>query len=124
MDVTFINYPIQEWILNEESGSLGEVEQSISAITQDIKFALSTERNMYPIMGSNFGVEFNDLIGKDKSYVRAQLRKRIVEALLIDDRINSINSFSFSYPDANSIAVSFIVETKLGNIQMSTEIIS
>ena len=124
MEVTFTRYPIQEWILNEESRQLGDVEQSVDAIAQDLKFALATERNKYPIMGSNFGVEFLDLIGQDRAYVRAQLKKRISDALSIDDRVNSISSFEFTYPDANSIAISFIVETKLGNVKMSTEIIS
>lgn len=124
MEITFTRYPIQEWVLNEESGQLGDVEQNIDAIAQDLKFALATERNKYPIMGSNFGVEFLDLIGKDRGYVRAQLKKRINEALSIDDRVEAISSFEFSYPDANSIAISFVVETKLGKVKMSTEIIS
>ena len=123
MEVTFTTYPIQEWILNEDSSQLGDSEQAIEAISQDLKFALSTERNKYPIMSSNFGVEFLDLIGQDKRYVKAQLKKRITEALSIDDRVNSLSDFKFSYPDANSIVISFIVETKLGKVGMSTEIV-
>jgi hypothetical protein len=124
MNVEFISYPIQEWILDESTGQLGNPSLELQAIAQDIKFALSTERNMYPIMGSNFGVEFMDLIGKDRQYVQAQLKKRISDALSIDDRIKNVGSFSFSSDENGSLSVSFIVETILGKIKMGTEIIS
>lgn len=124
MNVKFTTYPIQEWIVDEASGQLGEPSLELSAISQDIKFYLSTERNMYPIMGSNFGVEFLDLIGRDRQYVQAQVKKRITDALSIDDRITNISSFNFSAPDSSSLLVSFVVETVLGKVNMTTEIIS
>ena len=124
MNVKFTTYPIQEWIVDEASGQLGEPALELSAISQDIKFYLSTERNMYPIMGSNFGVEFLDLIGRDRQYVQAQVKKRITDALSIDDRITNISSFNFSAPDSSSLLVSFVVETVLGKVNMTTEIIS
>lgn len=124
MNVEFTTYPIQEWILNEETGQLGDISLELQAIAQDIKFALSTERNMYPIMGSNFGVELIDLIGKDRQYVQAQIKKRIKDALLIDDRISGLGTFDFSSSESGSLSVSFVVETILGNVSMTTEIIS
>jgi hypothetical protein len=124
MNVEFVTYPIQEWILDEATGQLGEPSLELQAIAQDVKFALSTERNMYPIMGSNFGVEFLDLIGRDRQYVQAQVKKRISDALSIDDRITGLGSFSFSSPESGSLSVSFVVETVLGKVNMTTEIIS
>ena len=75
-------------------------------------------------MGSNFGVELSDLIGKDSQYVKAQVKKRITDALSIDDRINSVGSFKFESKDSDSLSVSFVVETVIGNVSMTTEIIS
>lgn len=124
MNVTFVTYPIQEWILDEESQTLGAPSQDLQAISQDIKFALSTERNKYPIMGSNFGVELLDLVGEDRQYVQAQVKKRIIDALSIDDRITGIGSFKFTASEMNSLSVSFVVETVLGKVNMTTEIIS
>ena len=66
MNVTFVTYPIQEWILDEESQTLGAPSQELQAISQDIKFALSTERKQYPIMGPNFGLEIPDLVGEGR----------------------------------------------------------
>lgn len=123
MNVEFITYPIQEWILDDETGELKDVSFELHAISQDVKFYLSTERNKYPIMGSNFGVELDDLIGKDKQYVKAQVKKRIIEALSIDDRITSVSSFNFTQQSPDALSVSFVVSTRLGDFSMTTEII-
>lgn len=124
MNVEFVKYPVQEWILDESSRQLGAPSAELQAIVQDIKFALSTERNMYPIMGSNFGVELIELIGKDRQYVQAQVKRRITEALSIDDRITSIGSFKFNSTEIGSLSVSFVVETILGKVNLTTEIVS
>lgn len=124
MNVEFITYPVQEWILDEDTSMLKDPSFELQAISQDVKFYLSTERNMYPIMGSNFGVEFLDLIGKDRQYVQAQVKKRVIDALSIDDRITSVSNFKFTKPDMDSLSVSFVVSTKLGDFEMTTDIIS
>ena len=124
MDVKFTTYPIQEWILDTDSWQLGNVEPTLDAIVQDVKFALSTERNKYPIMGSNFGVTFDDLIGRDSVYVQAQLKSRILDALSIDDRIQSVTDFQFDSPEPGTLVVSFLIETVLGKEKVSTEIIT
>ena len=124
MNVEFTTYPIQEWVLDETSEQLGDPSLDIQAIAQDIKFILSTERNKYPIMGSNFGVELLDLIGKDSQYVQAQIKKRINDALSVDDRILAIGSFKFEPKEMGSLYVSFVVETVLGKVGMTTEVIS
>ena len=124
MKVKFATYPIQEWILDEDTGFLSEPELSIKAIAQDIKFILSTERNMYPIMGSNFGIELLDLVGKDEKYIRAQIKSRIADALSVDDRIVKISEFTFKKTDSNSLSVSFNVKTVLGDVPMTTTIVS
>lgn len=123
MEVTFIKYPIQEWIVDWENETLGDSVMSLEAIAQDIRFALSTERNKYPIMGPNFGVTLNDLIGMDSAYVQANVKKRISDALSIDDRILSVSEFKFTKPDMDSMLVSFLVTTVLGDLQMTTELI-
>lgn len=122
MEVKIVSYPVQEWILDKDTGLLADVEQSLDAVAQDVRFALLTERNQYPIMGSNFGVEFQSLIGQDPAYVRANIKKRIAEALSIDDRIDSVSDFKFTRND-ESLLVEFIVNTKLGKINMETEVI-
>ena len=75
-------------------------------------------------MSSNMGVEFDDLIGKDEAYVKANVKRRIQGALSIDDRVNAVSSFRFDKPSPDMLVVSFVVETILGDIQMTTNIVS
>lgn len=124
MNVEFATYPIQEWLLNTDTQQLSESEQNLSAIAQDITFALSVERNRYPIMSSNFGVEFEDLLGKDESYVKANIKRRIQDAILIDDRVISVSNFGFKKIDSETLSVSFVVETIIGTIETTTNIVS
>lgn len=124
MEVEFINYPTQEWSLDTETMQLGEIKQDIGSIAQDIQFYLSVERNKWPIMSSIMGVEFEDLVGKDEAYVRANVKSRIQSALSIDDRITAVSSFKFDKPAPDTLVVSFVVETILGDIQMTTNIVS
>lgn len=124
MDVEFVKYPIQEWSLDTETMQLGEIRQNLGSIAQDIQFYLSVERNKWPIMSSNMGVEFDDLIGKDEAYVKANVKRRIQGALSIDDRVNAVSSFRFDKPSPDMLVVSFVVETILGDIQMTTNIVS
>lgn len=124
MDVEFVKYPIQEWSLDTETMQLGEISQNLGSIAQDIQFYLSVERNKWPIMSSNMGVEFDDLIGKDEAYVKANVKRRIQGALSIDDRVNAVSSFRFDKPSPDMLVVSFVVETILGDIQMTTNIVS
>lgn len=123
MDVKFVQYPIQEWLVDWDSMSLGDMKANLDAIAQDVRFALSTERNKYPIMGSNFGVTLTDLVGMDYAYVQANVKKRITDALSIDDRILSVSEFKFSRPNSETIKVTFLVTTVLGDLNMTTEII-
>ena len=124
MDVEFVKYPIQEWSLDTETMQLGEISQNLGSIAQDIQFYLSVERNKWPIMSSNMGVEFDDLIGRDEAYVKANVKRRIQGALSIDDRVNAVSSFRFDKPSPDMLVVSFVVETILGDIQMTTNIVS
>lgn len=124
MNVEFVNYPTREWSLDTETMKLGEIEQNLGAIAQDVQFYLSVERYKYPIMGNNMGIELEDLIGMDDAFVRANVKSRIKDALSVDDRITSVSSFAFENPTPDSLVVSFVVETILGDIEMTTNIIS
>ena len=56
--------------------------------------------------------------------MRKQIKKRINEALSVDDRILAIGSFKFESKEMGSTSVSFVVETILGKVGMTTEVIS
>lgn len=120
----FSAYSTREWIVDFETGGNGEPEVTLSSIAQDIRFALSTERYKYPIMGANFGATFDDLIGTDYNYIRSEIARRIKDALSTDDRILSVGDFDFQKVDETGMLITCIVKTSLGDVPVSTTVIT
>ena len=73
------------------SGTVDELE----AMKQAVFKILFTERYQYEIYNWEYGMELKDLFGRAKSYVIPEIKKRIEEALLADDRIKAVTDFTF-----------------------------
>ncbi len=100
--------------------SKGYIE-GLGALKQAIYKVLSTERYEYPIYSFNYGIDIESLIGKDYDYVRIELKRRIEECLLEDERINSVNNFSFEREE-DVLKCTFEVESIYGNIILNKEV--
>lgn len=120
--VEFASYSSNEWIVDFESGDNGQPKSVLDAVAQDVRFALSTDRYKWPIMGSNFGVTFDDLIGTDYNYIRSEVVRRIRDALSIDDRILQVDDFQFTPLEDSGILISCVVQTTFGDVSVSTTI--
>lgn len=92
---------------------------NLEAIKQTANKTFSTERYKYSIYSWNYGIELKDLIGKEKDFVISELKRRIEEALLVDDRIESISGFK-AEAKSDSIICSFIINSVEGSFEMST----
>ena len=91
---------------------------NIDAMKQVIYKILNTERYQYIIYSWDYGIELNDLLGEPTLYVCAELERRISEALVQDDRINSVSDFSFDYTQKGIIIANFTVNTIFGNLEI------
>ena len=100
--------------------SKGYIE-GIEALKQAIYKVLSTERYEYPIYSFNYGVDIESLIGKDYDYVRIELKRRIEECLLEDERIKTVSNFKFEREE-DILQCIFEVESIYGNITISKEV--
>lgn len=100
--------------------SKGYIE-GLGALKQAVYKVLSTERYEYPIYSFNYGIDIESLIGKDYDYVRIELKRRIEECLLEDERINSVNNFSFEREE-DVLKCTFEVESIYGNIILNKEV--
>ena len=120
--VEFASYSSNEWIVDFETGDNGQPKSNLDAVAQDIRFALETGRYKWPIMGSNFGASFDDLIGTDYNYIRSEVVRRIRDALSIDDRILQVDGFQFTPLDDSGILISCTVSTTFGNVSLSRTI--
>ena len=75
----------------------------VEAIKQAIYNILNTERYQYIIFSWDYGVELKDLFGKPIDYVMPEVERRITEALVQDDRIDSCDSFEFEKKGRNVV---------------------
>lgn len=93
----------------------------LDALKQAIYKVLNTERYEYPIYSFNYGIELEDLLGKDPIYVQIELKRRIRECLLRDDRITEVDNFRFEMA-GDSIKCTFDVHSIFGNLMVSREV--
>lgn len=94
----------------------------LEAVKQAIFKIIMTERYQYIMYSWNYGIELLDLFGKPMTYVCPELKRRISEALLGDDRIQSVDNFEFDFPQKGVVHVTFIAHTVFGNVQAEREV--
>lgn len=88
----------------------------LNAMEQVIYKILNTERYQYLIYSWNYGIELNDLLGEPVSYVCPEIERKVTEALVQDDRILSVDSFSFDITEKRKVRVTFTVHTIFGDV--------
>ncbi len=89
------------------------------AMKQAIYKILNTERYSYPIYSWNYGIELKDLFGKPKSFCKSEIKRRVKEALLQDERILEVSAFSFEDKKRRELAVTFTAKTIYGEINIT-----
>ena len=62
------------------------------------------------------------MIGQPAPLVFVSIEDAIKDALLQDDRVESVDQFEFEQVARDSVAVKFIVTTTAGEIDMGTEV--
>ena len=90
------------------------------AVRQAVIKALSTERFQHLIYSTDYGIETEDLVGKDCDFACVELKRRISEALSVDERISRVWNFDFIVKK-NIIHASFTVDTTFGDFEMRKE---
>lgn len=103
--------------LRIDQGVISGNTEDLDAMTQAVYKILNTERYDYIIYSWNYGVELYDLFGKPFDYVCLELKRRIKEALLQDDRIISISEFEFDITKKRTVTAKFTVHTIYGDIE-------
>lgn len=91
------------------------------AVLQAVYLILNVERYAFPIYSRNYGSELSDLIGKPKDYAMSEIKRRITEALLQDDRITSLDGWEFE-TGQNWVTARFIVHTIYGDVSAQKEV--
>lgn len=125
LDVSILSQeqkPSLTWKLDLNSKRIKGTIDGIEAIYQAVQKILLSERYAYRIYSWNYGAEIQFFIGKDTDYVLADIERAIKEALLQDDRIQTIENFKANLVDKESISVSFTVVSIAGTFNYEQEI--
>lgn len=93
----------------------------LDALKQAIYKILNTERYEYPIYNFNYGIDLESLVGKDRTYVQIELKRRISECLLQDERITGVDNFRFE-GSGDVLKCTFDVHSIFGNLTISREV--
>lgn len=109
--------PTYTYKMNLDTGSIRGYTDGLDAMKQAIFKILQTERYQYIMYSWNYGIETLDLYGEPISYVCPELERRITEALLWDERIESVDNFEFDLPQKGVVHVSFIAHTIFGDVE-------
>lgn len=109
------------WAIDFEKNVVGSKVEGREAVTQAIYMILNTERYRHAIYSWNYGVEFADLMGQTHDYVYPEVKRRITEALMVDNRITDVNNFEFS-KRRGAVYVTFTVSTVYGDVEASKEV--
>lgn len=107
--------PSLTWKIHEERAEVRGTVDELEAVKQAVSKILQTERYRYAIYDWNYGVELEDLYGKNVSYVIPELKKRIEDGLLADDRVTAVTDFSF-VQEKGSVTAVFQVHTIFGEM--------
>jgi hypothetical protein len=103
-----------------ESKLQGFIDE-LNALQQAIYKALNTEKYEYPIYSFYYGIELENLIGKNRDYVKIELKRRIRECLLQDERIISVDNFQYQ-ENGDILKCTFDVQSIYGILNISQEV--
>lgn len=95
----------------------------LKAMEQAVYLILSIERYDYLIHSWNFGVELRELFGQPVAYCLPEIKRRITEALLQDDRITAVDNFAFDLPKRGVVHTAFTVTTVFGTLEAEKEVV-
>lgn len=91
------------------------------ALRQAVYLILNVERYAYPIYSRNYGSELVDLIGQPKDYAMSEMKRRITDALMQDDRITGVDDWTFE-TGRKSVLARFTVYTIYGELEATKEV--
>lgn len=97
------------------------ITDKLESLQQAIYKVLNTEKYEYPIYSFSYGIELSSLIGKDRTYVKVELKRKIKECLLKDERIQTVDNFSFNISE-DELICTFNVKSIYGDITINKEV--
>ena len=115
------NFPSKTYGIDFKNKKVVGFIDNIESVKQTIFSILNTERYEHLIFSFDYGEELQKLIGEDPIYVKADIHRRVEEALLQDDRILSVDN-PVILTKEDCLFYSCTVSTIYGNIDIEKEV--
>ena len=119
--VSFEQQPSLSWYINKDTGRIEGTVDGLQAVRQAAEIILAVERYRWQIYRPYSGMEWAGLIGQDPGYVGAELQRRLVDALTVDDRITGISDYDYTI-DGQKLRATFRVNTVYGSYTDEQEV--
>ncbi len=117
-DLDIVSQPNKTYYIDKEKKIVqGTVEDYLKTVEQSVYLILQTERYDYIMYSHKYGIELKDLYGREENYVVPMLMLRVPEALLQDERIESVEDFSYTV-NGGKFLINFTIKTKYGDLKM------
>lgn len=94
----------------------------VKAYEQAVKKIMLTEVGCTVLYSYQYGRRFEELIGKDRNYVKGDIARRISQALLYDDRTLSVDYFSIEKEGDDALEVGCTVTSIYGQERIWEEV--
>ena len=120
-DFSFIQLPSKTFKLDRENGCIVGMADGLEAVRQAVYLILNTEHCQWLIHSWGYGAELQSLVGKPPDFCVAEIERRVREALLQDDRIRSVENFTFEV-SKKTIAAQFTVVSIFGEVPVGAEV--
>lgn len=111
-------HPSKTWRIDLETGRIRTFIDDKEAIRQYIRKALMTSRNRYLIYNDYYGEDIRDLIGHNltQQLMDVEIPRLVREAIIYDDRIDSVPSVVVTQYGSDGILVAVTVELTNGEL--------
>ena len=113
--------PSLTWRVDPASNRVCGTADGLEAVAQSIDAALHTSRFQWQIYTPYFGMDWRNLLGQDPGYVAAELQRRVLDALSVDNRVLGIGAFSCSV-SGETLAADLTVRTVYGDVRQNVEV--
>lgn len=119
--IVFQDQPSLTWIADPVTNRLRGRGDNWEAVRQAVEVIVNVERFKWQIYTPNFGTGYDGLLGTEPGYAASELRRRLEDAFLPDNRILGIKDYAYSFKDV-SLTVTFTALTVFGDVPGSMEV--
>lgn len=119
--IVFQDQPSLTWIADPVTNRLRGRGDNWEAVRQAVEVIVNVERFKWQIYTPNFGTDYDGLLGTEPGYAASELRRRLEDAFLPDNRILGIKDYVYSFKDV-SLTVTFTALTVFGDVPGSMEV--